>query len=300
MPTASQTRVGIIGLGLMGTAMTERLLQFGYVPRIWNRTAEKAAPLIALGAVSSDNPFAECDRVILSLYSSEVVESVLSERLHSLRPGQIIVDTTTSDPEHSLRISQTLASRGVSYLDAPISGSSEQTRRGEATVLVGGERHAWDACSDLWSVLGKNVFHVGGSGAAARMKLVTNLVLGLNRAALAEGLAFAETLGLNPVATLEVLQASAAYSRQMDTKGSKMIHQDFSVQARLTQHLRDVCLILQLAADKGLSLTLAQTHRELLERAEAMGLGQLDNSAIVQVMRQNLLPPDPCSEKRTS
>ena len=102
MPSAPQTRVGIIGLGLMGTAMTERLLQFGYVPRIWNRTADKAAPLIALGAVASDNPFAECDRILVSLYSSEVVESVLSERLHSMRPGQIIVDTTTSDPEHSL------------------------------------------------------------------------------------------------------------------------------------------------------------------------------------------------------
>ena len=79
-----------------------------------------------------------------------------------------------------------------------------------------------------------------------------------------------------------------------------MIHHDFSVQARFTQHLRDVCLILQLAAEKGLRLTLAQTHRELLERAEAMGLGQLDNSAIVQVMRQNFLPADSCSQKQSS
>jgi len=290
MPADAQQSIGVIGLGLMGTAMTERLLEFGYAPRIWNRTPDKATPLTTLGAVWSENPIAECDRVLISLYSSDVVESVLSERLASLRPGQIIIDTTTSDPEHSLQRGRELAARGVCYLDAPISGSSEQTRRGEATVLVGGDRSAWDACDDLWKILGKNVFHVGDCGAAARMKLVTNLVLGLNRAALAEGLAFAETLGIDSESALEVLRGSAAYSRQMDTKGRKMTRSDFSVQARLSQHLRDVRLMLQLANTNGLNLALAEIHKTLLERAESMGLGELDNSAIVQVMRTNQIP----------
>ena len=115
------------------------------------------------------------------------------------------------------------------------------------------------------------------------MKLVTNLVLGLNRAALAEGLAFAEAAGVDPQAALEVLRGSAAYSRQMDTKGDTMLTGDYAPVARLSQHLKDVRLMLALADRTGLSLPLSNTHRELLERAEDLGLGELDNSAIRRV-----------------
>ena len=200
-------------------------------------------------------------------------------------PGQIVIDTTTGDPEQSVVWERQLGERGAHYLDAPISGSSEQTRRGEATVIVGGDQAAFSACEDLWPVLGKHVFHVGTSGSAAKVKLVSNLVLGLNRAALAEGLAFAETLGLDPHGVLSVLQASAAYSRQMDTKGLKMIARNFVAQAKLSQHLKDVRLILEAAASHGLKLQLTDAHRQLLERAEAMDLGELDNSAIIQAVR---------------
>jgi 3-hydroxyisobutyrate dehydrogenase-like beta-hydroxyacid dehydrogenase len=239
------------------------------------------------GAVWSDNPIADCDRVIVSLYSSEVVESVLQPLKSKLRSGQIVIDTTTGDPKQSVLREQKLAEVGASYLDAPISGSSEQTRRGEATVIVSGQKKAFDACRDLWPVLGRNVFFVGASGNAAKMKLVSNLVLGLNRAALAEGLVFAESLGIDPASALEVLRGSAAYSRQMDTKGHKMIEADFTTQAKLSQHLKDVRLMLHAASAVGLSLPLADTHRQLLERAETMGLGELDNSAIIEAMRKS-------------
>jgi 3-hydroxyisobutyrate dehydrogenase-like beta-hydroxyacid dehydrogenase len=278
-------QIGVLGLGLMGTAIVERLLAHDYVPHIWNRSPDKAEPLIAKGAHWSNNPFAECDRVIISLYSSDVVAEVLTPLHDSLRAGQIIIDTTTGDPEHSLLWESRLRERGAFYLDAPISGSSEQTRRGEATVLVSGAQEAFSTCNDLWPILGKNVFYVGASGSAAKMKLVSNLVLGLNRAALAEGLVFAEALGLDAQATLQVLQGSAAYSRQMDTKGRKMIEKDFTTQAKLSQHLKDVRLMLQTAANNGLTLALADTHRQLLERAEALGLGELDNSAIIAALR---------------
>jgi 3-hydroxyisobutyrate dehydrogenase-like beta-hydroxyacid dehydrogenase len=282
---ARDRRVGVIGLGLMGTAITERLLECGFVPHVWNRTPDKADPLVARGAVWSVNPVADCDRVIVSLYSSVVVDEVLTPLRDRLRPGQIVIDTTTGDPADSARWGEDLSKRSAHYLDAPISGSSEQTRRGEATVIVGGDPAAFAACADLWPVLGKSVFHVGGCGSAAKMKLVSNLVLGLNRAALAEGLVFAEALGLDLGSVLEVLRGSAAYSRQMDTKGRKMIDRDFSVQAKLSQHLKDVRLILGAAAANGLTLTLADAHRELLELAEAMGLGEQDNSAIVEAVR---------------
>jgi 3-hydroxyisobutyrate dehydrogenase-like beta-hydroxyacid dehydrogenase len=285
MATHSAKQIGMIGLGLMGTALTERLLDAGWRVLVWNRTREKSASLLARGAEWCENPLGACDRIIISLYTSHVVEQTLDRMQEGWRAGQIIVDTTTGEPAQTSALGERLAAQGVRYLDAPISGSSEQTRRGEATVMVGGERAAFEACHDLWPVLGQKVFHVGPCGSAARMKLVSNLVLGLNRAALAEGLAFAEAIGIAPAAALEVLVGSAAYSRQMDTKGRKMVDGDFAVQARLAQHLKDVRLILEAAASAGQELPLSDTHRRLLERAEAAGLGDLDNSAIIRAIR---------------
>ncbi|MFM7103713.1 MAG: NAD(P)-dependent oxidoreductase, partial [Verrucomicrobiota bacterium] len=274
--------VGVIGLGLMGTAITERLLERGAAVWVWNRTPDKAGPLLARGAGWSDNPLAQCRRVILSLYDSQAVAETLERLASGLAPGRLVVDTTTGDPLRSEAMARALAERGVIYLEAPISGSSEQTRRGEATVLVGGATEGFEACSDLWPALGRQVFHVGPSGSAARMKLVTNLVLGLNRAALAEGLALAEHLGLDAAGTLRVLAGTVAYSRTMDTKGRKMVDRDYSVQARLSQHLKDVRLILEQATQSACQLPFSELHRVVLEQLEDAGHGDLDNSAIIK------------------
>jgi len=277
--------IGIIGLGLMGTALAERFLEHGYPVVVWNRTREKALPLLTRGAAWNENPLFECSRVILSLYTSEIVSEVLVRMEKGLSEGKIIVDTTTGNPDHALDLEKKLRTRGIQYLEAPISGSSEQTRRGEATVIVGGDAEAFRTCSDLWSIMGQKVFHVGPCGNATKMKLISNLVLGLNRAALAEGLVFAEAIGISSAAALEIMSSSAAYARVMDSKGRKMIENDFTVQARLSQHLKDVRLMLDAARSAGLTLPLTQTHRELLERAETSGLGELDNSAIIQILR---------------
>ena len=280
---ATKDMIGVIGLGLMGTAITERLLEHGFPVAIWNRSRHKAKVLIERGAVWSDNPISSCNRVIISLYSSNVVAEVIAQMQSSLRAKQILVDTTTGEPDDCVAMGKRLASVGVHYLDAPISGSSEQTRRGEAMVMVGGDRVVFDTCADLWPVLGKTVYHTGESGSASRMKLVSNLVLGLNRVALAEGLSFANSIGVNPAAALEILRGSVAYSRVMDIKGNKMLTSDFSVQARLSQHLKDVRIILNLAATSGLELPVSQTHCKLLEQAESAGCGELDNSSIIKV-----------------
>ncbi len=285
MESQSDTElVGLIGLGLMGTALAERLLESGYRVAVWNRTPAKANALVARGAQWSDNPLAACERIIISLYTTDIVEAVLARLSGGLHAGQILLDTTTGEPERTAALGARLAARGVCYLDAPISGSSEQTRRGEATVIVGGDREAFEACADLWRVLGARVFHAGPCGSAAKMKLISNLVLGLNRAALAEGLVFAEAIGVSRAAAIEVLAGSMAYSRAMDVKGRKMVEGDFEPQARLSQHLKDVRLILEAAAHAGQPLPLSQTHRELLELAERLGLGTLDNSAILRAI----------------
>ena len=173
----------------------------------------------------------------------------------------------------------------MAYLDATISGSSQVLQTGEAVFLVGGTVTDFERCADLWRVLAGKVFHTGPVGSGARQKLVSNLVLGLNRAALAEGLVFAEALGLDPAQTLHLLRESLAYSKIMDTKGVKMLGRDYTPQARLSQHLKDVRLILASAAEGGLTLPLSEAHRQILERAEELGWGEFDNSALVEALR---------------
>ena len=272
--------IGVIGLGLMGTAITERLLQFGFQPIVWNRTQAKATPLIQQGAKWSDNPFTHCRRILISLYDSQAVAEVLASFDASLQNSHILIDTTTGDPHQCQATASRLANRQITYLDAPISGSSEQTRQGAAMVMVGCDEPTFLANQDLWRVLAGQAFHTGPCGSASRMKLVSNLILGLNRAALAEGLAFADNLGIKLPVALEILQQSAAYSRVMDTKGHKMLNQDFSPQAKLAQHYKDVQLILQTANTSSLHLPLSSLHAQMLNYLIENGQGELDNCAI--------------------
>ena len=278
--------IGIIGTGLMGTAIAERLLAAGF--RVLGFDCDHAR-LAASGAGEAGSAAMvadACRGVVLSLPDSAVVEGVLDEMNGHLRDGSLILDTSTGEPGDAEAFARRLRPPGVAYLDATISGSSEQVRRGEALCMVGGNAVDYARCSELFQALGGPVVHVGETGDGARMKLVTNLVLGINRAALAEGLALAEAMGLDLRRTLEVMQSSAAYSRIMDSKGEKMITREFTPVARLSQHLKDVRLI-QLAGESGgLRLPLTDAHRALLEEAEAAGLGAQDNSAIIEVLRR--------------
>jgi 3-hydroxyisobutyrate dehydrogenase-like beta-hydroxyacid dehydrogenase len=265
--------------------LAERLLAEGVSLQVYNRTRERANPLLAKGAKWSDNPLKNCRRVIFSLYTTDQVADVLERMQNGLQPGQIIIDTSTSDPKQTIALGEQLAKRRIAYLEAPFSGSSEQTRNHESTALVAGEKSAFEACDDLWQRLAAKTFYVGAWGNASRMKLVTNLVLGLNRVALAEGLVFAAAIGLPMQDALRVLLNSPAYSQTMDAKGPKMVNGEFTPQARLSQHIKDVRLILEEATRGGASLPLSTVHLELLESAEAAGLGDLDNSAVIRVIQ---------------
>ena len=289
-PVAAGSPLGLIGVGLVGTAIAQRLLGAGWRVIGWDFDPGRCSALGAAGGTVAGGiaeVFAASDRILLSLPTDEVVAAVLRDADDSLRAGQVIVDTSTGAPESAVEQARRLSGRGVSYLDATVSGSSEQLRDGQAVLLVGAEEAAFRACRDLFASLAPTTFHTGPPGSGTRMKLVTNLVLGLNRAALAEGLAFAEAVGVAPSAALEVLRGSPAYSRAMDAKGRKMIEGDFAPQARLSQHLKDVRLILRSAGERGRPLPLSEAHRTLLERAEAAGWGDLDNSAIIKVLRES-------------
>ncbi|MEX2093705.1 MAG: NAD(P)-dependent oxidoreductase [Pirellulales bacterium] len=285
-PTFSDSRpIGMIGLGLLGIALCERLLGAGYPVAVWNRTRDKAEPLIARGASWSDNPLAECNRTVICLYTTEIVEAVLDQMKSGLRTGQILIDTTTGDPEQTTALGQRLAELGVHYLESPIAASSEQTRQGDAMAIVAGPPDAFADCRDVFAAIAGKTFHVGSAwGGAAKVKLVNNLVLGLNRVALAEGLVFAKAIGLDPAKTLDVLKEGNSYSGVMDTKGKKMIEGDFSLQAKLSQHAKDVRIILEEAKRGGVTLPLSELHLRLLAEAEAAGCGELDNSAIIRAI----------------
>jgi 3-hydroxyisobutyrate dehydrogenase-like beta-hydroxyacid dehydrogenase len=151
--------------------------------------------------------------------------------------------------------------------------------------MIGGSAEAVARATPLLATFSRRQFHIGGNGRASELKLVVNLVLGLNRAALAEGLSFARELGFDLPLVLDVLRSGAAYSRAMDTKGPKMLAEDFRPQARLSQHRKDVQLMLAAAAGLGLRLPLSDAHVGLLEAAEMAGYGESDNSAIIIAYR---------------
>ncbi|WP_169981065.1 NAD(P)-dependent oxidoreductase [Tautonia rosea] len=283
--------VGVIGLGLMGSAMAFRLMEAGYPVEVFNRTREKAEGLIEQGARWSENPMVSCDRVLISLYTTETVEEVLDSLAAGLRPGLILIDTTTGDPDRTAALGAKLTAGGVFYLDAPISGSSEQTRRGQVSTVVGGPREAFDTCRDLFDCLTERAVYAGPSGSGSKLKLVSNLVLGLNRAALAEGLAFARSLGLDPETTLDVLLHSMAYSRIMDTKARKMIDRDYRTQAKLSQHIKDVQLMIAAAGAAGLDLPLSEAHCRILEAAARAGYADADNSALIEAYNLSVSEP---------
>ena len=286
-PSSPQPPVGLIGLGLLGSALAERLLCGGLPVLGHDLDPARHNALVRVGgevARDAADVFARCRRVLLSLPTHVEVKAVLAAAGTAARPGHVILDTTTGDPEATAALAAELAARGVSYLDATVSGSSSQLREGAAVLMVGGETEAFAACGDLLAPLGHATFHCGGAGAGARMKLVTNVVLGLNRAALAEGLALAQGLGLDARQALAVMQGGPAYSRIMDRKGERMLSGNFVPEARLSQHLKDVRLILEQGDAAGLPMTLSHAHRAILEEAEAAGLGALDNSAIIRVL----------------
>lgn len=276
--------IGLVGIGLLGTALAERFLRGGHAVLGFDLSEGRRQALRGLGGEAAGSVLdvgRRCRRVVFCLPDSAVVTAVLRELEGHLSPGSAILDATTGDPEQTARAGRSLADGGVAYLDACVLGSSDEARRGTAVVLAGGEAAVLAENTDLLRCFAERWFHVGPWGSGARMKLAVNLVLGLNRAALAEGLAFARAAGLDLRTTLEALRAGAAYSRVMDAKGEKMLTRDFRPQARLAQHLKDVRQILDQAGRTGARVPLSKAHRALLEQVVRLGGGEEDNSAVL-------------------
>jgi len=289
---ACSKTVGLIGIGLVGAALAEHLISHGYSVIGYDIAREQTDHLQRLGGRAVHSPAEVADAVdciLLSLPDTRVVRQVIEGPRGVLEAGRLpscVIDTTTGDPQETIQLAERLAERSVTLLDATISGSSRQIARREAVFMVGGDRGAFDACRDLLDALSDRVLYLGPSGAGSKAKLATNLILGLNRLALAEGLVFAETLGLDLESFLCLLKAGPAYSAAVDVKGAKMLRGDFTPEARLKQHYKDVSLILKYASQVAQELPLTAVHADILEKAIEAGDGELDNSVVINEIRR--------------
>ncbi len=285
-------KIGLVGLGLVGTAIAERLLAGDFDVVGFDIDSGKHIHLEELGgnAVGSPAQVAQqAARIIFSLPDTNIVKQVVegpSGILEAKTPPSYIIDTTTGDPDETIALAQRLAERQIHFLDATISGSSRQVRDKEAVFMVGGDKIAFETCGDIFQTLSEKVFYLGPSGNGSKAKLASNLILGLNRVALAEGLVFAGKLGLELETLLEMLKATAAYSAVMDTKGKKMLNGDFTAESRIRQHHKDVLLILKYAEKAGQELPLSRVHLGALEKAIEAGDADCDNAAIIREIKR--------------
>jgi 3-hydroxyisobutyrate dehydrogenase len=290
--------IGLVGIGLMGQAFAERLIAAGFPVLGFDIDADKGAWLAAQGgtvATSIAEVARGADPILIAVFSTDQVEEVVDRHLvpalapHSRR---ILLCTSTCDPDILAALGQRAAAHGFGFLEVPVSGTSEQVRRHEGVALVGGEEAVAAEVAPVLDALFASRFHIGRLGDGSRAKLAVNLILGLNRLALAEGLVFAERLGLDPAAFLEVARGSAASSQVMDTKGRKMVRGDFSPEGRVRQTLKDVHLMLEQARARGQRLPLLEVHEDVLAACVRRGEQDLDNSRVLEEIRRRRWTPE--------
>jgi 3-hydroxyisobutyrate dehydrogenase-like beta-hydroxyacid dehydrogenase len=199
---------------------------------------------------------------------------------------KIVLCVSTCDPDRIAALAARLGAQGLNFIEAPVSGTSEQVRRGQGVGLLGGDADSIAQAAEILGAVFPRTFHLGPAGNGGRTKLAINLILGLNRLALAEGLVFADRMGLDPKAFLEVARNAASYSQVMDTKGPKMVRGDFAPEGRARQTLKDVRLMLDQAGKHGQELPLASLNAEILEACLRSGEGDADNSVVISEIRR--------------
>lgn len=282
--------VTILGAGLLGGAIAERLSEGGWQLRVYDPAEKPRENLRHLNlhwTRSEAEALEGAHHAIFCLPNSGVTSRLAPDLFTAMAPDGLAIDCTTGDPSEMAHLGELATHSGRHYLDATIGGSSVQTRNGEVLIMVGGGDDDFAAGLPLLESFSRKVIHVGPHGYGARMKLVLNLVLGLNRAVLAEALHLGQALELDPELVLAILREGPSYSRVMDTKGKKMLTSDYTPEARLSQHRKDVGLMLEAAHRLGIELPLCATHDTLLQAAEEAGFGAQDNSAIIEAYRQS-------------
>lgn len=286
------TPIGLIGIGLMGMACAKRLRAAGLNLLGYDVDTKKTDALIALGgeaAKSVAEIAAACDQVVLAVFNTDQVEETVDALFKGRpagKPALIVLCVSTCDPD---RIEALVARTPVDklrYVESPVSGTSDQTEKGDALGMIGGDPAAAEAAKDVLDAICPRRHHLGPAGSGGRAKLAINLILGVNRAALAEGLVFAQKLGLDPGAFLKVARESAAQSQVMDIKGPKMVSGDYTPHGFIHQTRKDFLLMLEQAKARGQGLPLAETYVSIVDGCVAAGEAERDNSIVIEEIRR--------------
>jgi 3-hydroxyisobutyrate dehydrogenase-like beta-hydroxyacid dehydrogenase len=282
-----QQPVGLIGVGLMGEVYARRLVAAGYAVLGFDVDAKRNERLAAIGAQAGTlaDIAQQCEPIVLAVFNTEQVEDVVERALLPAASGKTVLCTSTCDPDRIAALGARVAGR-LRFLETPVSGTSEQVRQGDGVALIGGDPAI---AADVLDALFPRRFHIGKIGDGGRAKLAINLILGLNRLALAEGLVFAAQLGLDAAAFLRVARASAAASQVMDTKGPKMLSGDFAPEGRVRQTFKDAQLMLDQARKARQKLPLLEIHADVLAACMRHGEADADNSIVIEEIRRRVL-----------
>jgi 3-hydroxyisobutyrate dehydrogenase-like beta-hydroxyacid dehydrogenase len=285
-------RVGFIGLGIMGSRMAANLARAGFDLTVWNRTRATADEWAARhGAAVAASPQAlasNSDVVISMVVDGDQVESVLlGEEGAGQGPGVLCVDMSTIGPAAARRVAKRLGDRGVSFMDAPVTGSSPKAEDGTLTIMAGGDAADFERARPLFEAMGELVLHVGPVGHGQLVKVINNAVAAANAAVVAEALIAGARAGADLDALVQVMHAGSGASAMLDLKQEPMRTHDYATLFKLEHMLKDLRLCLEEAEAAGVEMELVGDTAAILAEATERGLGQQDFAALLEVVEEH-------------
>lgn len=284
-------RVGFIGTGNMGGHMAMNLLTGDHQLFVYDLRLSSMTRLLEAGATALSSPGSaaqECEVVFTSLPTMAAVEAVYLGRdglVASAAPGQVLVDLSTVLPGLAKRVHDAAGERGVDALDAPVSGGTEAARNGTLTIMVGGKEESFHRVEDLLRLIGKNIFYVGLSGTGSLVKLINQLLMGVNNAGLLEGMALAERSGVDMDRLMEILSVSSGASQALQIRAPRILKGEYRAGASVDIVEKDMQLVLALAEELRSQVPMAQQAKEVYRQGKESGMGELDIAAIVDLYR---------------
>ena len=284
-------RVAFLGLGTMGAAMAANLARAGYPLTVWNRTPGKAFGLVELGATEAATPSqaaAAADVVLVCVSDSPDVEAVIlgpDGAVEGLRPGSLVIDCSTISPSVSRSIAERLATGGVGFVDAPVSGGSEGAQKGTLSIFCGGSAADVERAKPVLAAMGRTITHVGPVGSGQAVKAVNQVILAGTYLGVAEGLVLAMKAGLDVPQVVDALGGGAAQSWVLANRSGRMIENDYPLGFKVALHRKDLAIALDLAREVGAALPVAGLTAEIENGLVRRGHGDDDISAVARAIR---------------
>lgn len=292
MDELSQSKLGFIGLGIMGKPMAKNLIKAGFSLVVHNRSQAPVQELAALGARVAKSPaeVAQQSEIIITMLpnSPEVEEVVLGKNgiAHGAAEGAVVIDMSSIAPLVSQRIARELEPRGIDFLDAPVSGGEPGAIQGTLAIMVGGKEDVFQRCRSILEALGKSIVHLGPVGAGGVAKLANQIIVALNIAAVGEAFALASRAGLDPEKLFHAIRSGLAGSQVMEAKIPKILERNFTPGFKIKLHQKDISNVLATAAGLQVPLPLTGLVAQILASLMADKKGELDHAAIIQFVEK--------------